>query len=148
MAKATADQVPSGGVKQNLKLRRGGRSASHPPPRCLPHAMRGPVQRQPGPPGAPAVLTPSGPDGKMPPREEPPMDRRGSSLSRRTFVVGAGAGSLGLLAGRGRWPGQAQQPPQVGKVPRVGCLNGAPPTATASTLNLFRQALGGLGYVE
>jgi hypothetical protein len=42
----------------------------------------------------------------MPPRDEPPMDRRGR-LSRRAFVGGVGTAGLGLLAGCGRWPWQA-----------------------------------------
>ena len=47
------------------------------------------------------------------------MERRGRHLSRRAFVVGAGA--AGLLAGceRPRW--QAQGPPAP-KLPRVGLL--------------------------
>jgi hypothetical protein len=36
----------------------------------------------------------------MPPEEGPPMERYGSRLSRRAFVVGAGG--LGLVAGCGR----------------------------------------------
>jgi len=48
------------------------------------------------------------------------MERRGSRLSRREFVVGAGAASLALVAGCGRLPGQAQRSPA--RVPRVGML--------------------------
>src|SRR4051812_33093595 len=67
-------------------------------------------------PGA-ATLTPSGPDGMMPPREGPPMERRGSRLSRRAFVAGAGVAGLRLVAGCGRWPWQ-----QAPSVPRIGFL--------------------------
>src|SRR5215211_6786663 len=74
----------------------------------------------------------------MPPREEPPMDRRKDRLSRRQFVLGAGA--MTLLAGCGRLPGQGQPPMRV---PRVGILNAIPSSAEA-----FRQGLRDLGYVE
>src|SRR5215208_5630893 len=84
-------------------------------------------------------LTTASPDGKMPPREGPPMDRRGSRLSRRAFVVGTAG--LGLVAGCGRLPWQA--PP---KVPRIGYLTG---TVSASALyEPFWQGLGEYGYVE
>jgi putative ABC transport system substrate-binding protein len=66
-------------------------------------------------------------------------------LSRRQFV-GSVAG-LGLLAGCGRLPWQAQQPANV---PRVGWLSagflGAP--FGAAGLDAFREGLGGLGYIE
>ena len=42
-----------------------------------------------------------------------------TGLSRRQFVLGAGAAGLGLLAGCGRLPWQAQPP---AKVPRIGLL--------------------------
>jgi len=45
------------------------------------------------------------------------MERRGSRLSRRQFMVGAAG--LGLLAGCGRLPWQAPPP---AKVPRIGYL--------------------------
>ena len=35
--------------------------------------------------------------------------------SRRRFVQGAGAVGLGLLAGCGQWPGQAQPAPKVAR---------------------------------
>jgi putative tryptophan/tyrosine transport system substrate-binding protein len=71
------------------------------------------------------------------------MDRRGSRLSRRQFVVGAAG--LGLVAGCGRWPipSQSQQPP---KVARVGYLG--PGDASSPLYEAFRQALRELGYVE
>jgi putative ABC transport system substrate-binding protein len=78
----------------------------------------------------------------MPPREGPPMDRRGSRLSRREFVVGAGG--LGLLAGCGRLPWQRQPAP---KVPRLGYLQaGAEPFPTA--VDRLHQGLRESGYVE
>jgi putative tryptophan/tyrosine transport system substrate-binding protein len=66
------------------------------------------------------------------------MQRRGSRLSRRRFVVGAAG--LGLVAGCGRLPGQAQAP---ARVPSVGILNAIPSSAEA-----FRQGLRDLGYVD
>src|SRR4051794_4541403 len=75
----------------------------------------------------------------MPPEEGPPMDRRWNRLSRRQFVVGAAG--LGLLAGGGRLPGQAAQPPRV---PRLGFLSGAP----QPIYEAFREGLADLGYIE
>jgi putative tryptophan/tyrosine transport system substrate-binding protein len=63
-----------------------------------------------------------------------------SQLSRRQLVQGAGAVGLGLLAGCGRLPGQAQAP---AKVPRVGWL-GIDGTPEA----IFRETFRELGYVE
>src|SRR4051812_28826344 len=80
----------------------------------------------------------------MPPREGPPMERRESRLSRRQFVVGAAG--LGVVVGCGRWPWQA--PSTAAKLHRLGFLNGTNPAATAQILDVFRQALGELGYVE
>jgi putative ABC transport system substrate-binding protein len=76
----------------------------------------------------------------MPAREEPPMERRGSRLSRRQFALGAAG--LGLLAGCGRLPWQAQQPVRV---PRIGFL--ASISAT-EYLQGFRQGLRERGYLE
>jgi putative tryptophan/tyrosine transport system substrate-binding protein len=70
------------------------------------------------------------------------MDHHGNHLSRRTFVLGAGG--LGLLAGCGRLPWQAQAPP---KVYRIGFLSGTV-SASSAELEAFRQALRALGYVE
>jgi putative ABC transport system substrate-binding protein len=71
------------------------------------------------------------------------MDTR-YSLPRRRFVQGAGLVGLGLLAGCGRRPGQAQEPPRV---PRLGIL--AQSTSETQTfLDPFRQGLRELGYVE
>ena len=63
--------------------------------------------------------------------------------SRRQVMQGAGAVSLGLLAGCGRWPGQA--PPA--KVGRIGVLGGALP-ASSTLLVAFRRQLAELGYTE
>jgi putative tryptophan/tyrosine transport system substrate-binding protein len=66
-------------------------------------------------------------------------------MSRRQFVVGTAG--LGLLAGCGRLP--IQQPaPTAGKVYRLGYLSGNNPTDGARNLEIFRGALGELGYVE
>ena len=64
-------------------------------------------------------------------------------LSRRQVVQSAGVAGLGLLAGCGRLPWQAQTPP---KVPRIGYLT-AGPTASPN-LDAFRDGLRELGYVE
>src|SRR4051812_42004205 len=90
---------------------------------CTRHARLGPVSTEPGSGGTGSLvrirciwrtvrqaLTLPGLDGMMPPREGPPMERHRDRLSRRQFVVGAGASSAALLAGCGRWPGQAQAP--------------------------------------
>ncbi|SRR5712692_4158371 len=63
--------------------------------------------------------------------------------TRRRFVQGAGIAGLGLLAGCGRQPWQAQQP----RMPRVGLfhvgLDHVPPS-----LQSLREALQALGYEE
>jgi putative tryptophan/tyrosine transport system substrate-binding protein len=61
-----------------------------------------------------------------------------STYSRRQLVQGAGTLGLGLLAGCGRWPGQA--PPA--KIPRIGHLG------SAFTNPLLTEQLAALGYVE
>src|SRR5262249_5199606 len=63
--------------------------------------------------------------------------------SRRQFVQGMGVAGLGLLAGCGRLPWQAQAPT---KVPRVGVLGEGSPTD--SFLEAFRQGLGEHGLAE
>src|SRR5437764_55111 len=78
----------------------------------------------------------------MPPREGPPMERRGSRLSRRGFVVGAAG--LGVLAGCGRLPWQAQGP---ARVPRIGAVFFYV-SASAPEAEAFRQGLRDYGYVE
>jgi putative ABC transport system substrate-binding protein len=65
-------------------------------------------------------------------------------LSRRQFVGSLGAGGLGLVAGCGRWPGQAPPP-----VRRVGILTASPfNPVSESLLSAFRDGLRDLGYVE
>jgi putative tryptophan/tyrosine transport system substrate-binding protein len=83
----------------------------------------------------------------MPPQEGPPMDRCWDPLSRRQFVLGAGAASLGLAAGCGRLPGQAEQP---AKPWRVGLLHPTDPQQgqSDSAWAAFHEALAGLGYAE
>jgi hypothetical protein len=67
-----------------------------------------------------------------------------NSLSRRCFVQGVGIAGLGLLAGCGRWPGQAAPP---AKVPRVGYLGFQAVGATGQP-ETFRDALWEFGYIE
>jgi putative tryptophan/tyrosine transport system substrate-binding protein len=64
------------------------------------------------------------------------MDRQ---YSRCQVVQGAGTVGLGLLAGCGQWPGQAQEP----RIHRVGHLS-----QSQETLDLFQEALREQGYVE
>jgi putative tryptophan/tyrosine transport system substrate-binding protein len=78
----------------------------------------------------------------MPPREEPSMERRGTRLSRRQFVGGAGLTGIGLAAGCGRLPWQTPAP-----VPRIGYLAVTSPAGPAF-VDAFRQGLRELGYVE
>ena len=68
------------------------------------------------------------------------MERRGSRLSRRASVLDTTG--LGLLAGCGWWPGQAQEP---AKVPRIGMLGTANEVEAQAT---FTHSLQELGYVE
>jgi putative ABC transport system substrate-binding protein len=91
-------------------------------------------------------LTPTHPDGMMPPREGPPMERRGSRWSRRAFV--AGTAGLGLVVGCGRLPGQATvQPPA--KVARIALLSSvaASPEPSLNYLALL-DGLREYGWVE
>src|SRR5215217_4964691 len=66
-------------------------------------------------------------------------------LSRREFVLGAGASSLGLLAGCGRlpWQGGSATTPAT-PIRQLGLLSSPESPYEAD----FRQALGGLGYVQ
>ena len=66
------------------------------------------------------------------------MQRR---QTRRQVVQGAGAVGLGLLAGCGRWPGQAPKP----KVHRVGWLGSE---ANMVWYEAFRQGMREQGYIE
>jgi putative tryptophan/tyrosine transport system substrate-binding protein len=74
------------------------------------------------------------------------MERRRSRLTRRRFMVGAAG--LGLLAGCGRWPWQAQ--PTRAEVPRLGYLSGNPPPpgGFVETLQGFLQGIQDLGYTD
>jgi putative tryptophan/tyrosine transport system substrate-binding protein len=67
------------------------------------------------------------------------MERRGSRWSRRAFVVGAAG--FGLLAGCGRWPGQAQPAPRTYRLGWLVSAGYAPSEG-------FRTALSDLGYLE
>jgi putative tryptophan/tyrosine transport system substrate-binding protein len=73
------------------------------------------------------------------------MERRGSRLSRRQFMLGAAG--LGLVAGCGRLPWQGQPQPPASR-PRIGCLFGADTVFVAPRIEAFRQALRDLGYTE
>src|SRR5581483_10962784 len=73
------------------------------------------------------------------------MERSPASLSRRQFVLGAGAAGLGLLAGCGRLPWQAQEPVRA---PRIGFLSPGSAEATSHVVESFRQGLREHGYVE
>jgi len=78
------------------------------------------------------------------------MERRGSGLSRRSFMLGAAG--VGLLAGCGRWPWQAPEP---ARVPRIGYLGTSSresrtplPPGEAPLIDAFRQGMRDHGYVE
>src|SRR5438094_359654 len=75
------------------------------------------------------------------------MGGRGRRLSRRPFVVGAGASSAALLAGCGRLsvPPLFQTPP-ASKVARIGSL--WPGASDDGRSDSFRRGLRELGYVE
>jgi putative ABC transport system substrate-binding protein len=60
-------------------------------------------------------------------------------------MQGAGAAGLGLLAGCGQLPGQAQQP---AKVPRIGWLALEPHAQGAALEESFREGLRDFGYAE
>ena len=63
--------------------------------------------------------------------------RARSVLGRRQFVQGVGVAGLGLLAGCGRLPWQAEQPAQVR---RIGYLGISSPAGLAF-VDAFRQGL-------
>jgi putative tryptophan/tyrosine transport system substrate-binding protein len=71
------------------------------------------------------------------------MERRGSRLSRRGFM--AGTAGLGLLAGCGRLPWQAEP---AAKVPRIGVLTLVTADPGDADNVAFRQGLRDLGYSE
>jgi putative ABC transport system substrate-binding protein len=68
-------------------------------------------------------------------------DYRRAHFSRRAFVQGASIMGLGLVAGCGRWPGQAQAP----RIPRIGYLVPGFPGAVDDA---FREGLREYGYQE
>ena len=68
-----------------------------------------------------------------------------STLSRRQLMQGMGAVGLGLLAGCGRLPGQAQPP---AKVARIGFLASGSPDDPALSLDAFRQGLAEFNLIE
>src|SRR5215207_1819997 len=68
-----------------------------------------------------------------------------SELSRRRFVGGLGLAGAGLLAGCGRWPGQAAP---AAKVPRIGWLSFDPAVQSVARQESFRQGLREFGLDE
>jgi putative tryptophan/tyrosine transport system substrate-binding protein len=66
-------------------------------------------------------------------------------LSRRHILQGAGVAGLGLVAGCGRLPFQAQQPT---KIARIGYMAAVSAAADTPRLEAFRQGLRDLGYIE
>jgi putative tryptophan/tyrosine transport system substrate-binding protein len=72
-------------------------------------------------------------------------DCRGLHLSRRQFVQGASVAGLGLLAGCGRWPGQAPPP---AKVYRIGYFSSQSLAAAGPRIEAFEQGLRELGWIE
>ena len=68
-------------------------------------------------------------------------------LTRREFVVGAGTAGLGLVAGCGRLPWQAQAP---AKIHRVGWITpeSRSPAGSSPLYEAFQGGLRELGYLE
>src|SRR5215204_4948648 len=66
-------------------------------------------------------------------------------LSRRQFVQGVGLIGVGLVAGCGRLPWQAQPPP---KVPQIGFLWGGRRAAIQERVDAFLQGLEQYGNVD
>src|SRR5215212_9091033 len=71
--------------------------------------------------------------------------RRTIRLTRRQLVQGVGVAGLGLLAGCGRLPGQAQPLPRV---PRVGYLSPFSAEEDFGSDTSLRAGLRELGYIE
>jgi putative tryptophan/tyrosine transport system substrate-binding protein len=71
------------------------------------------------------------------------MERRGSRLDRRQFVLGTAG--LGLLAGCGRLPGQGQQATEA---PRIAFLGTGSREGRAFLVDALLEGLGERGYVE
>jgi putative tryptophan/tyrosine transport system substrate-binding protein len=67
------------------------------------------------------------------------------TISRRQFMVGAGASSAVLLVGCGRLPWQGQAPP---KMVRIGFLGAGQPEGRAFVIEPFLQGLRELGYLD
>jgi putative tryptophan/tyrosine transport system substrate-binding protein len=74
-----------------------------------------------------------------------PMEHWGSRWSRRQVV--AGAAGFGLVAGCGRWPGQADAPAKAPRAVRIGILT-ASSSPGPGPINQLRQGLRDLGYEE
>src|SRR5437868_893956 len=74
-------------------------------------------------------------------RGEPPMDR----WSRRQFVQGVGVAGLGLVAGCGRLPWQAEAP---ARIPHIGVLSLGSADPSEADNAAIRQGLRDLGYAE
>src|SRR5829696_2448160 len=72
------------------------------------------------------------------------VERWGHPTSRRRFMHAAGLTGLGLLAGCGRWPGQAPVP----TVHRIGMLTVDTRATSEADTQDFRQGLRELGYDE
>jgi putative tryptophan/tyrosine transport system substrate-binding protein len=70
---------------------------------------------------------------------------RGWTVNRRRFVQSAGVAGLALLAGCGRWPGQAQPPTRMH---RLGLLALGTAATMAQRHDTFLQELQELGYTE
>jgi|SRR5688572_17799098 putative ABC transport system substrate-binding protein len=71
---------------------------------------------------------------------------RSSGVTRRQFMQGTGAVGLGLLAGCGRWPGQAMPAPSI---PRLGFFFSAPESGPGGAFyEAFLQGLREHGYVD
>src|SRR5690348_14311946 len=71
-----------------------------------------------------------------------------SGLSRRRFVLDAGAVGAGLLVGCGRGPWQGEDRSAATR-PRIGCLYGSGlASVVGARFDEFRHSLRELGYVE
>jgi putative tryptophan/tyrosine transport system substrate-binding protein len=74
------------------------------------------------------------------------MDRRGSRMTRRQFVVSAGV--VGVSASAGLLAGCSGLPWQASRVARIGFLAAVTPTTLEHNIQAFRQGLADRGYVE
>ena len=73
-------------------------------------------------------------------------DLLGLPFSRRRFVQGAGVAGLGLMAGCGRWPGQA--PPPATTIHRVGYLSPQGLAVVGPRIDALQHSLRDLGWIE